>query len=76
MIIFDPPALRFPPERVAALLARLVTPARRLLLAYPDAMAPRIAGCLAPRRLVRLDRRPEYETANPFNAAFSFLEAE
>lgn len=75
MMIFDPPALRFGPDRVAALLARLVTPGRRLLLAYPDPFVPRIAGALAPRLLLRLDRRPEYLDPNPFNAAFSFLEA-
>lgn len=75
MLIFDPPALRFGPDRVAALLARLVTPGRRLLLAYPDPFVPRIGEPLAPRRLLRLGRRPEYLDPNPFNRAFSFLEA-
>lgn len=67
LAMFDPPALRFPPESVAELIERLFDPGQPLLLSYPAAFLARIATRLAPYRLAELSFRPGYLERNRFN---------
>lgn len=67
LALFDPPALRLPPDAVAALLARLHPPPAELLLAYPEPLFPRLAAALPGAALRPLPHPPRYERKNPFN---------
>lgn len=66
-VVWDPPALRFPPDVLVNRLHELAARSDLLLLAYPQDLFAQVSGRMNQLGLQELSRRPGYRVGNRFN---------